>query len=309
MRAGLAAPPRWLSPKYLYDEVGSRLYEEITGLEEYYPFRTEQGILHRYAGDFVEASCSEVVVEFGSGAASKTRILLDALKDRGLLQGYGAVEVSETALRESLGRLALSYPEVELEGVLADFNKPVPLPFEGRRRLILFLGSTIGNLPPSEARRFLADVRAEMTPRDRLLVGFDLVKDVDVIERAYNDARGVTAAFNLNLLTRLNRELRADFDVGAFTHRAFFRPGPDQIEMHLVAGSRQRVHMGEAGFAFTMEPGESIRSEISRKFTPAGVEALARGVGLELIRWTTDPRHYFGVALLRRPAEEERTEV
>lgn len=300
VRAGLYRPPRELSPKYLYDAEGSRLYEEITRLPEYYPFRTEQGILTASTGEIAAESRSEVVVEFGSGSADKTRILLDELWAQGLLEGYGAIEVSRTALESSLRGLAAQYEDIACRGVVADFNEDVTLPFSGARRLLLFLGSTIGNLDEGASLRFVKSVAEAMERSDRFLVGFDLVKDEAVIERAYNDAAGVTARFNLNLLTRLNRELGADFDRDAFRHRAFFDPGTSRVEMHLVARSEQEVDMGEAGFRFRMDEGESIRTEISRKFRPEQVKALASQAGLERVAWYTDEREYFGVAVFRR---------
>ena len=300
VRAGLASPPRHLSPKYLYDAEGSRIYEEITRLEEYYPFRTERGILTKNAGAIADASCPQVVIEFGSGAASKTRILLDELEARGVLAGYGAIEVSKSALKRSLEGLAAAYPGITCKGLVADFNGPVELPFRGARRLLLFLGSTIGNLDERASHDLLTGAREAMDPRDRFLVGFDLVKDKAVMERAYDDARGVTARFNLNLLARLNRELEADFDPSQFRHKAFFDEESSQIEMHLESRTRQTVHIPGAGVSFTMEPGETIHTEVSRKFEKTQVLRMAETAGLELDRWMTDERQYFGLALFKK---------
>lgn len=303
VRIGLANAPRSLPPKYLYDAKGSRLYEEITRLPEYYPFRAEQGILGTAARQIVETGCPEVVVEFGSGSASKTRVLLDALTERGLLSGYGAIEVSESALRSSLEGLAFEYSDVEFEGVLADFNLSLPLPFEGSRRLLLFLGSTIGNLKHEASVGFLSRVASAMSPGDTLLVGFDLVKDPAVIEAAYSDLAGVTAEFNLNLLHRLNRELGSDFRTDRYEHSAPFVSDLSQIEMHLVAREDQHVSMGVAGFSFDLRAGESIRTEISRKFRAPQIEDMARASGLERIGWYTDPDGFFGVGQFRRIAQ------
>ncbi|MGI9627943.1 MAG: L-histidine N(alpha)-methyltransferase [Longimicrobiales bacterium] len=299
VRRSLRGPPRWLPPKYLYDQVGSELYERITALAEYYPYRTEHMILQEAASDIVESGCPEVLVEFGSGSASKTRLLLDSLEDRGLLRGYGAIEVSESALRASFRDLSSRYPGLEFEGVLADFHDLVPLPFEGSRRLLLFLGSTIGNLDEPEGIGFLKSVVDRMTDRDRFLIGFDLVKETSVIEAAYNDAQGVTAAFNKNLLTRLNRELGADFEPDAFAHSAFFNDKESQIEMHLVARSSQRIDLGVAGFSIDIEQGDGIRTEISRKFTPSKVQLMSSAAGLERVSWFVDPRRYFAVGLFK----------
>lgn len=300
VRQGLGSRPRSLSPKYLYDAQGSRIYEEITRLPEYYPFRTERGILTRFAGAIADASCPQVVVELGSGAASKTRILLDELKARGVLDGYGAIEVSESALRRSLQGLSEAYPDIICKGLVADFNGPVDLPFPGARRLLLFLGSTIGNLDDEAAHELLTSAREAMDRQDRFLVGFDLVKDKDVLERAYDDAQGVTARFNLNLLTRLNRELDADFELPAFRHKAFFNDELAQIEMHIEARSEQSVHIPGADLSFQMEPGETIHTEVSRKFEKGQVLAMAKSAGLEPDAWMTDERGYFAVALFRK---------
>ncbi|NNM31568.1 MAG: L-histidine N(alpha)-methyltransferase [Gemmatimonadetes bacterium] len=300
VRAGFSARPRHLSPKYLYDAEGSRIYEEITRLDEYYPFRTERGILTKYAGAIADASCSQVVVEFGSGAASKTRILLDELKMRGVLDGYGAIEVSESALRRSLEALAAAYPDIICKGLVADFNGPVDLPFPEARRLILFLGSTIGNLDDEAAHDLLTSARGAMDGQDRFLVGFDLVKDKAVLERAYDDRLGVTARFNLNLLTRLNRELGADFDLAQFRHKAFFNSERSRIEMHLESLSQQSVHIPGADLSFEMEAGETIHTEVSRKFEKNQVLRMAEAAGLRLDAWMTDERDYFAVGLFSK---------
>ncbi len=300
VRQGLGVRPRRLSPKYLYDAEGSRIYEEITRLPEYYPFRTEKKILLDQAAAIVEASCPQVVVEFGSGAAEKTRILLDEMDERGLLEGYGAVEVSGSALRRSLESLASAYPDIVCRGLLADFNAGVSLPFAGERRLLMFLGSTIGNLAERPAQRFLEGVAEAMDDRDRFLVGFDLVKDIDVIEAAYDDRQGVTARFNLNLLRRLNRELDGDFDLARFRHRAFFNAQESRIEMHLESQGPQTVTLSAADLSFDLEAGETIRTEISRKFTREQVQDMTVRAGLIMESWATDERGYFAVALLRR---------
>lgn len=307
--AGLHSIPRTLPAKYLYDARGSELYEQITELEEYYPFATEQQILRAAASEIVESACPEAVVELGSGSSEKTRILLDALAHRERLKGYGALEISEAALEGALDQLKGEYDGVRFEGVVGDFNRSVELPFDGLRRLVLFLGSTIGNLEDGDAIRLLRRVRQAQDRGDRLLVGFDLVKDVSVIEAAYNDQKGVTAAFNLNLLTRMNRELGTEFDVSAFSHRAFFNKEASRIEMHIVAESDQIVKLGSAGHPIAMSAGDSIRSEISRKFTRQQIEGITTSAGLRIERWFTDPKNYFAVVLLapaklpvRRPA-------
>ncbi len=296
--AGLHAPLRTLPAKYLYDARGSELYEDITRLPEYYPFRTERRILQREASTIIERSCPEAIVELGSGSSVKTRILLDALDTRGLLKGYGAVEISETALMGALDSLAGVYGDIRLEGVVGDFNKDLTLPFPDLRKLVLFLGSTIGNLADAEAVALLRGVAEAITPGDRLLVGFDLIKDVGVIEAAYNDGQGVTAAFNLNILRRLNRELGADFDLEAFRHSAFFNESESRIEMHVVSTRFQSVDLGTAGEPIAFRPGDSIRTEISRKFSKDQVESLVTSAGLRIEEWLTDEKDHFAVALL-----------
>ena len=300
-RDGLTAVPRTLPSKYFYDARGSHLFEMITRLPEYYLTRAETEILQRESGRFVETSRPRVLVEFGSGAARKTRILLDAMRERGLLEGYGPVDVSVDASRRAAQALIRDYPDMVVEGVIGDFERPRNLPFSGRPRLIAFLGSTIGNLETVQAQAFLEAVRAEMTGADAFLIGFDLVKEANVLERAYNDAAGVTARFNLNVLRVLNRELGASFDLEAFRHRAEWNAGRSRVEMHLESLREQRILIPAIGLDVTVREGETIRTELSHKYTRESAEMLLGSSGLALESWCTDEARRFALALARAP--------
>jgi len=299
-RTGLTAAPRTLSPKYFYDARGSELFEQITRLPEYYQTRTERAILERIAHDIVDDIRPRALVEFGSGSASKTRVLLDAMRDAGLLRGYGAIEVSESALVASAHDLLDRYPNLRFEGLLEDFQRHVVLPFAGDARLILFLGSTIGNLTPAEAVRFLGGVRESMGPDDGFLIGFDLVKEPALLLAAYDDEEGVTACFNLNVLSVLNRELDGDIDPGDFRHRAVYNADRSRIEMHLVAIRPVRARLTQIDFDLEMDAGETIRTELSHKFTRSSAQRLISRAGLRLSRWDCDARKRFALGLARR---------
>jgi L-histidine N-alpha-methyltransferase len=297
---GLLSSPKWLPPKYFYDELGSRLFERITRLPEYYQTRVERSILERIGASLIDEIRPDALVEFGSGSASKTRVLLDEMTRGGSPHGYGAIEVSESALLASAKGLVAAYPSLDFIGVLADFHNPVDLPFSDGPRLILFLGSTIGNLVDEEAVDFLTRVGEEMTEQDGFLIGFDLAKEATLLGDAYNDAEGVTAGFNLNVLRVLNRELGADFDLSGFEHRAFYDAVRSRVEMHLVSKRRQKVYVTAVGTGFDFVEGETIRTELSHKYTRASATALLSEAGLELARWETDPDSWFAVALARR---------
>lgn len=297
VRRGLTAVPKVLPSKYFYDARGARLFEEICDLPEYYPTRTEQALLERVADELVGSFLPTALVEYGSGSCRKTRVLLDAMERRGLLDLYVPIDVSEEVTRQTARELQGRYSGLRVRGVIGDFNRPVALPPASGRRLIAFLGSTIGNLTAEEAVAFLGNVAALLTPEDRFLLGTDLVKDVEVLERAYNDSRGVTAAFNRNVLSVINRHLGADFRPEIFAHRAFFNREERRIEMHLAAREAHRVWIEEIGLGVDFVRGESIRTEISCKYTREGVEAMLAAAGLELRRWETDERGYFGLSL------------
>ena len=238
-----------------------------------------------------------MLVEFGSGSSYKTRVLLDALRDAGLLHGYGPLEVSEDAVRAAAEALIADYPGLLVEGVIGDFEHPHELPFPRERRLLAFLGSTIGNFEPEVASEFLRSVAGRMSPGEGFLIGFDLVKDREMLEAAYNDAAGVTAEFNLNMLRILNRELGADFDLGSFQHRAIYNEADSRIEMHLVSLRAQRVSVSGIELEVDFADGETVRTELSHKYTRESVEDLFRPARLNLIDWQTDPDNLFALGL------------
>jgi L-histidine Nalpha-methyltransferase len=298
-RRGLDRPrgERELPPKHLYDERGSDLFDQITRLPEYYPTRCERAILNRQAPGLVEATDARELIELGSGTASKTRALLYAMAGAGALERYVPFDVDPSVVEACAHELSDLYPGLSVHGIVGDFTCHLGHVPDGERRLIAFLGSTIGNLMPDARREFLASVREMMGPSDRFLLGTDLLKDVAVIEAAYNDANGLTADFNLNMLRVLNRELGADFDVDAFEHEAVFEPEPSWVEMRLRARSEQQVRIPGAGIELTLEAGERIRTEVSTKFT---LDVLARELaeaGMELESFFTDPAGMFGLSL------------
>jgi L-histidine Nalpha-methyltransferase len=300
VREGLGRPAgrRELAPKHLYDERGSELFDRITRLPEYYPTRCERAILNRQAPGLVEATGARELVELGSGTASKTRALLYAMAGAGTLDRYVPFDVDPGVVESCAHELTDLYPGLCVHGVVGDFSRDLGSVPDGDRRLIAFLGSTIGNLLPDARSRFLGEVRAMMGPGDRFLLGTDLLKDVRVIEAAYNDSEGVTAEFNLNVLRVINRELGANFDLGAFEHVATFHPGPSWVELRLRARSEQRVLVPGAGdLELTISCGEEIRTEVSTKFT---LDVLAReltAAGMELESFFTDTAGMFGLSL------------
>lgn len=296
-RAGLTAAPKVMPPKYFYDARGSRLFEEIARLPEYYPTEAEREILAAWAPEIARCTRAEVLVEFGSGSADKTRVLLDAMRAEGTLEGYAPIEVSADASRRAAEALIREYPGLRVEGVIGDFEHPHDLPFAGHRRLFAFLGSTIGNFEPAEAVGFLRSVADEMDQGDALLIGFDLVKDRGTLERAYNDSAGVTADFNRNLLRVLNRELGADFDPDAFEHRAFYDEEKARIEMHLVSRTAQFVRLPALDLEVEFTAGESIRTELSHKFTRDTATRALAGAGLHVAEWRTDAAGRYAVCL------------
>ena len=292
---GMGLPLKELPPKYFYDARGSDLFEQITRLPEYYPTRSERALLNRHAPEIAEVTGAEELVELGSGTASKTRALLHAMAGCGHLRAYLPFDCSETVVRECIDVLAEEFPGVSLHGVVGDFESHLEMIPPGERRLIAFLGGTIGNFYPLERSMFLERVGAA---GDWLLLGTDLVKDAAVIEKAYNDDAGVTAEFNRNVLHVINRELDADFDPGAFDHVAFFDPENEWIEMRLRAKSDQRVTIAGADAEVEIGEGEDIRTEISAKFTPQRIAAELDAAGFEPKRFYSDG--LFGLSLALR---------
>ena len=297
VRAGLVTMPKTLPPKWFYDDRGSELFDEITRLPEYYPTRTERSILVEHARDIAELTKADTLVELGSGTSEKTRLLLDALHDAGTLERFVPFDVSEQTLREAAVAVAQEYPGVRVHAVVGDFEHHLGDLPGGGTRLVAFLGSTIGNLAPEPRARFLHDLAATLAPGDALLLGTDLVKDVDRLIAAYDDAAGVTAAFNRNVLLVMNRELDADFDPEAFDHVAVFDPDVEWIEMRLRSQRAQTVHLRALELDVDFAAGEELRTEISAKFRRARVEQELAAAGFHLAEWWTDPAGDFALSL------------
>lgn len=311
VKAGLSSEPKDLSPwpKYFYDSKGSRLFEEITELPEYYQTRAELSILREKAGEIVETSGCRELIELGSGSASKTRALLDALvhASNGDLVRYAPLDVSESALRESARMLLEEYPDLEIHGYVGDFERSLDRllgdPENGLDgsigRLVIFLGGTIGNFTPGKRREFLREVRAGLRAGDHLLVGVDLVKDHEILKAAYDDSAGITSLFNKNMLVVLNERLGAGFDPHLFDHRAFYNPEQTRIEMWLDSRTEQKVSVPGAGLVASFEEGEGMRTEISTKFTLESATRMLEEAGLTPLCLHTDRQDLFGLALGR----------
>ena len=295
VRTGLTAHPKTLSPKYFYDLHGSDLFEEITALPEYYQTRTEREILRRIAPELAGGYGFRHLIEFGSGSSEKTRILLDAFSATGRLHAYHPLDVSRDFLLETSDELARDYPGISILPVVGDFADGLDRIERDGPAMILFLGGTIGNLYPDETIDFLRRVARDMAPGDGFLIGLDLVKEPARLHAAYNDARGVTAAFNRNVLAVINRELDGTFDPERFDHYAFFNPNASRIEMHLISREDQTVRLGAIDLDVAFDEGESILTEISRKFTRATAERALSAAGLEVVAFHTDPEHLFAV--------------
>jgi L-histidine N-alpha-methyltransferase len=297
VRAGLTATPKSLPPKWFYDERGSELFDKITLLDEYYPTRAEREILAGAAGKIAAATRSSTLVELGSGTADKTRLLLDALRDAGTLASYVPVDVSESALILAASRMTERYPGLRVQAVLSDFTEHLGLPESGGPRLVVFLGGTIGNLLPAERADFLASVRSRLRPGDALLLGTDLVKDPAVLVAAYDDAAGVTAEFNKNILRVLNSELDGNFDLDEFEHVAAWDTEAEWIEMRLRSAVEQTVLLRAIDLRVRFGAGEEMRTEISAKFRREGIARELAAAGLELRSWWTDAQARFGLSL------------
>ncbi|MFC8716378.1 L-histidine N(alpha)-methyltransferase [Kitasatospora sp. NPDC057198] len=300
---GLGGEPKRLPPKWFYDARGSELFEEITRLPEYYPTRAEREILTARAAEIAAATRARTLVELGSGSSEKTRLLLDALRAAGTLERYVPVDVSESALESAAKALIEEYPGLEVSAVLSDFTKSLGLPDGGGPRLVVFLGGTLGNLLPAERAAFLTGLRAQLLPGDWLLLGTDLVKDPSVLVAAYDDAAGVTAAFNRNLLSVLNRELNADFDPEQFEHVALWDAENEWIEMRLRSLRAQTAKIAELGLPVHFEAGEELYTEVSAKFRRERVERELFAADLRLAAWWTDDEGRFGLSL-SRPFED-----
>jgi dimethylhistidine N-methyltransferase len=298
LRAALATRPRAISPKYFYDAAGSQLFDRICELPEYYPTRTELAILRDGAREMAElAGPGAEIVEFGAGSLQKVRLLLDAFTRP---TRYLPIDISGEHLAGAAAELRAAFPQLPVEPVVADYTQPFTLPAAAGRRIGFFPGSTLGNFAPDEALAFLQRA-AGVLQGGGLLLGADLVKDPHVLHAAYNDAEGVTARFNLNLLVRANRELGTDFTVDRYAHYAFYNAPLQRIEMHLIARERQVVQL--AGERFTLEEGDSVHTENSYKFTVDGLRALAARAGFRPGPVWTDPQRLFSVHWLHAPDE------
>jgi dimethylhistidine N-methyltransferase len=294
--SGLAAPRKRLAPKYFYDERGSQLFEAITELKEYYPTRCELAILREHKADIAGVFAPKTaLIEFGTGSTRKVRILLEAART---VEAYVPVDISAEMLWQEARQLQHDYPRLRVLPVAADFTQPFRLPsaIVGLARAGFFPGSTIGNFEPQDAAAFLRHAGRMLGSRATLVVGVDLVKDANILNAAYDDAAGVTAQFNLNLLARMNRELAADFDVDKFSHRAFYNSERRRIEMHLVSGRRQTVNI--AGHVIEFAAGETIHTENSYKYTIESFGLLAQSAGWTPIKAWTDG--FFSVHALAR---------
>ncbi|MEU1402798.1 L-histidine N(alpha)-methyltransferase [Streptomyces sp. NPDC005728] len=292
--SGLTVNPKTLPPKWFYDARGSELFEQITKLPEYYPTRAEREILATRSGEIAAASGARTLVELGSGSSEKTRYLIGALTS---LAAYVPVDVSESALVQAGQALIEERPGLEVHALIADFTAPLTLPETPGPRLVAFLGGTIGNLLPAERAKFLASARSLLAPGDGLLLGTDLVKDERVLVRAYDDAAGVTAAFNRNVLAVVDRELGADFDPDAFEHVALWDAEQEWIEMRLRSRTAQTVKVPALDLAVDFAAGEELRTEVSAKFREEGVSAELAAAGLELTHWWTDSEDRFALSL------------
>ena len=301
LRHGLLQEPPRVSSRYFYDDAGgSELFERITELEVYYQTRTERRLLQRHAGSIVERTGASQLIELGSGAATKTRVLLDAMRDQGSLHRYVPLDVSESMVRRTAEELVAEYPGLEVHGIVGNFLEHLgELPTDGRS-LAVFLGGTIGNLrPEDEAVEFLTALGSELGAGGWLLLGTDLIKDAETLHRAYNDPQGVTAAFNLNLLTVLNRRFGADFDLSQWSHRAVWSSEAQRIEMHLVASRPLEVFVAALDLRIRFAEGDHLLTEISTKVDRPKVDRLLARSCFQLDHWYPDERDLFGLALAR----------
>ncbi|HJP59609.1 MAG TPA: L-histidine N(alpha)-methyltransferase [Gemmatimonadaceae bacterium] len=298
VQQGLTHRQKQLSPKYFYDERGSELFEEITQLPEYYLTRAERSLLEERIAELVARVRPCSLVELGAGSATKTRIILDEMRKNGCAECYVPVDVSKDFLEATAIQLRTDYQDIQIRPVVSDITEPFELPPLASPTLVAFLGSTIGNFPREQAVSLLSHIARIMAARDRFLLGADLIKDPEVITRAYNDAQGVTAAFNLNILERLNRELGADFPIADFEHHAFYNNEQHRVEMHLIARKPLTVTIPQIG-AVSFEANESIRTELSYKYNRAVLEDILCAAGLIIEEWLPADDGSFALALAR----------
>jgi L-histidine Nalpha-methyltransferase len=299
VRSGLTATPKVLPPKYFYDARGSDLFDEITRLPEYYPTRAETAILTEHAADIAALTGARTLVELGSGTSEKTRLLLTALTSAGTLERFVPFDVDPAVLADAAGQVGAEFPGLAVEPEIGDFEEHLASLPRHPGQLIAFLGSTIGNLDPAARAALLRQIRSVLGPDDTFLLGTDLVKDPARLQRAYDDAAGVTAAFNRNVLSVVNRELAADFEESWFEHVALWNAEREWIEMHLLSLRDQVVTIQDLELQVRFARGELMRTEISAKFRPEGVERELADAGLELVQFWTDPAGDFGLSLAR----------
>ncbi|HEU5063630.1 MAG TPA: L-histidine N(alpha)-methyltransferase [Solirubrobacterales bacterium] len=299
VRAGLCAYPKEVAPKYFYDERGSRLFEQITELPEYYPTRAERQILERRSAEILDAAgCPDTLVELGSGSAAKTRHLLSAMRDRESLDTYAPVDISEEITQRTAAELVDEYPGLRVRGLVCDFEQHLErVPHGTDKRMIAFLGGTIGNFYPRQRHAFLERVAALLGPGDHLLLGTDLIKDRSRLEAAYNDSAGITAEFNKNVLAVLNNQLGADFDLDAFEHVARYDVEAERMDIRLRSLAAQDVRLDGLDLEISFAADEEMRTEISTKFTRERIEAAYAGAGLELRGWFTDAAGDYALSL------------
>jgi len=297
VRSGLRRSPKELPPRWFYDDRGSELFELITELPEYYQTRTEAAVLQRCASEIIQRTCPEALVELGAGASTKTRLLLGAGRREGTLRTFVPFDVSDGVVQRTARELLQEFPGLTIHAVIGDFTEHLDRVPRFGRQLVVFLGSTIGNFFPPEREAFLRGVRGLLQPGDAFLLGIDLVKDRGELVAAYDDAQGVTAAFNLNVLAVINRELDADFDLEAFAHVARYDEEQHWIEMHLRSLERQTVNILGADLIVDFAEHELMRTEISAKFTHQRVQDFFTDAGLQLEAWYTDEQERFALAL------------
>ncbi len=298
VREGLTSNPKMLNPKYFYDEEGSRLFDEITRLPEYYPTRTETKILARESERLIAKYRPEALFELGSGSATKTNMILEPMMKMGILKGIGLLDFNEEFLKESSLDFQINYPNVEIMSVVGDFSKELLFDsFEHSPTLYLILGSTIGNINYRNSIKFLKRVAEKMHASDYFLLGSDLIKDEKILFEAYNDSQGVTAEFNRNILKVINDKLGADFDPALFVHEAVYNKSKHRIEMYLISNSYQKIYIKDLDLEIEFESGDKICTEISRKYNRQQVKAMLEGAGMEIIEWFTDDDSLYALSL------------
>ena len=299
---GLTQKSKSLPSRYFYDDRGSQLFEQICDLPEYYPTRTEAAILQKYGNEVVQITQECELVELGSGSSTKTRFLLDAYQAQGYRLRYLPIDVSAKILEESAKQLLQDYPLLHIYGLVSTYEQALEelISKQFKKRMILFLGSTLGNFNDWECDRFFSGVLTALDQGDYFLLGIDLQKPQSVLEAAYNDTQGITAAFNLNMLAHLNKRFQGDFVPDSFEHRAFYNQSKSQIEMHLISKRSQLVHLNSLDLTVKLEQGETILTEISRKFNLQQIQLYLQKQGLKSLQVWTDPKQWFGLLLCQR---------